>query len=156
LLSGVIGFLQWGSAEVTDLVFTFLGVPFFREGFVFGLPNMTIHIAEECSGIRSTVSLLITSFVAAHFFLRSMWGKVVLVTIVIPLAIVKNAFRIVGLSLLANYVDPSFITGSVLHRSGGIPLFVLSLAILSSLAWLIRKLEQRTGYYPPHGLRANV
>jgi len=156
LLNAVIVFLQRSSAEVTDLVFTFLGVPFIREGFIFGLPNLTIHIAEECSGIRSTLSLVITSLVAGHFFLRSVWGKWALVAIVIPLAIVKNAFRIVGLSLLANYVDPSFITDSILHRFGGIPLFALSLVILLSLAWLIRRMERRTGYDPPEGFRAKV
>jgi len=69
-----------------------------------------------------------------------------LVAVVIPLAIVKNAFRIVGLSLLANYVDPTFITNSALHRSGGIPLFFLALVVLLSLAWLLRRVEKRFGY----------
>jgi exosortase/archaeosortase family protein len=70
-----------------------------------------------------------------------------LVAVVVPLAIVKNAFRIVGLSLLANYVDPTFITNSALHRSGGIPLFLLSLVMLLSLAWMLRRVEKRFGYY---------
>jgi exosortase len=156
MLNAVIGFLQRSSAEVTDVVFAVLGVPFYRDGFVFGLPNLTIHIAEECSGIRSTLSLVITSLVAGHFFLRSLWGKLGLVAVVVPLAIVKNAFRIVGLSLLANYVDTSFITDSALHRYGGIPLFVVSLAILLSLAWLIRSVEKRRGYYLPDGFHAKV
>jgi exosortase len=155
-LHAVIVFLQQYSAEATDVVFTMLGIPYYRDGFIFGLPHLTIHIAEECSGIRSTLSLIITSLVAGHFFLRSLWGKWLLVLIVVPLAIVKNAFRIVGLSLLANYVDPSFITDSVLHRSGGIPLFVVSLAILLFLAWLVRSMEKRTGYYLPEGLHAKV
>ena len=63
--------------------------------------------------------------------------------------IVKNAFRIVGLSLLANYVDPTFITDSVWHRSGGIPLFLLSLVVLFSLVWLLRRSERKFGYYIP-------
>jgi exosortase/archaeosortase family protein len=71
-----------------------------------------------------------------------------LVAIVIPLAIIKNAFRIVGLALLANYVDPSFITDSVLHRSGGIPFFLLSLVVLFSLAWLVRRFEKKLGHFP--------
>ena len=69
-----------------------------------------------------------------------------LVAIVIPLAIIKNAFRIVGLSLLANYVDPTFITDSAVHRYGGIPLFGLSLIVLFSLAWLLWRVEKRFGY----------
>ena len=156
LLNAIIVFLQRSSAEATDILFSILGIPVFRQGFVFSLSNFTIHVAEECSGIRSTLSLIITSLVAGHFFLRSLWGKMGIVAIVIPLAIIKNAFRIVGLSLLANYVDPTFITDSVLHRSGGIPLFLLSLVVLFFLVWLLRRFENRFGYYPPDGLRAKV
>jgi len=89
---------------------------------------------------------VITSFVAGHFFLRSLWAKLGIVVFIIPLAIVKNAFRIVGLTLLANYVAPTFITDSVLHRSGGIPLFALSVVVLLSLVWVLRKIERRFGY----------
>ena len=146
LLDAIIGFLQRSSAEATDLLFSALGVPVFRQGFVFSLSNFTIHVAEECSGIRSALSLIITSLLAGYFFLRSGWTKMGLVAVVIPLAIIKNAFRIVGLTLLANYVDPSFITDSALHRYGGIPLFLLSLVVLFSLVWLLRRVEKRFGY----------
>jgi exosortase len=146
LLDAIIGFLQRSSAEATGLLFSVLGVPVFRQEFVFSLSNFTIHVAEECSGIRSALALIISSLVAGHFFLRSAWTKMGLVAVVVPLAIVKNAFRIVGLSLLANYVDPTFITNSALHRSGGIPLFLLSLVVLLSLAWLLRRVEKRFGY----------
>lgn len=143
LLEGIVGFLQRTSTEATAALFSLLGIPVFRQGFVFSLSNFTIHVAEECSGIRSALSLFITSVVAGHFFLRSIGTKLGLVAVVIPLAIVKNAFRIVGLALLANYVDPTFITNSLLHRSGGIPLFLLSVGVLLSIAWLLRRLEQR-------------
>ncbi len=148
LLDAIIGFLQRSSAEATDVLFSLLGVPVFRQGFVFSLSNFTIHVAEECSGIRSALSLIITSLVAGHFFLRSAWTKMGLVAVVVPLTIVKNAFRIVGLSLLANYVDPTYITDSALHRSGGIPLFSLALVVLLSLAWLLRRCEKKFGYFP--------
>jgi len=148
LLDAIVGFLQRTSADATHLLFSALSVPVFREGFVFSLSNFTIHVAEECSGIRSALSLFITSLVAGHFFLRSVWMRMGLVAVVVPLAIVKNAFRIVGLSLLANYVDPTFITDSALHRSGGIPLFLLSLVVLLSLVWLLRRFEKKAWIFP--------
>jgi exosortase len=148
LLDAIIGFLQRSSTEATDVIFSALGVPVFRQGFVFSLSNFTIHVAEECSGIRSALSLFITSLVAGHLFLRSALAKMGLVAIVVPLAIIKNAFRLVGLSLLANYVDPTFITDSVMHRSGGIPLFLASVVVLFSFAWLLRRLEKSLGYFP--------
>lgn len=143
VLSGIIGFLQRASAEASSILFSLLDVPVHRQQFTFALSNFTIEVAEECSGIRSALALLITSLIAGQLFLRSFWGKAVLMLIVVPLAIVKNAFRIVGLALLANYVDPRYITDSVLHRNGGIPLFLLALIILFALAWLLRKLEWR-------------
>lgn len=146
VLDAIVGFLQHSSAGATAVLFSVLGAPVFREGFVFSLSHFTIHVAEECSGIRSALSLFIVSLVGGHLFLRSTWGKMGLVSIVIPLAIVKNAGRIVGLALLANYVDPTYITNSALHRSGGIPLFLLSLLILFSLVWLLRRFEKRMGY----------
>jgi exosortase len=149
LLDAIIGFLQRSSAEATAVLFSVLGVPVFRQGFVFSLSNFTIHVTEECSGIRSFLVLFITSLMAGHFFLRSAWAKMGLVAVVVPLAIVKNAFRIVGLSLLANYVDPTFITNSLWHRRGGIPFFLLSLAVLFSLVWLLRRSERKFGYSPP-------
>jgi exosortase len=150
LLEATIGFLQRSSTEATEVLFSLLGVPVLRQGFVFSLSNFTIHVAEECSGIRSSLSLIITSLVAGHFFLRTAWTKMGLVMVVVPLAIIKNTFRIVGLALLANYVDPTFITDSTLHRSGGIPLFLASLVVLLSLAWLLRRFEKKLGYFPPH------
>lgn len=155
-LDAIVGFLQRGSADTVELLFSALGIPVLREGFIFDLSNFTILVAEECSGIRSALALFITSLVAGHLFLRSTWGKIGLMFVVIPLAIVKNAIRIVGLALLANYVDPSFITDSILHRKGGIPLFLLSLVFLFSVVWLFRQLEKRHGYCPPDGFRVWV
>ena len=142
-LDTIIGFLQQSSAEAATVLFSALGIPVFRQGFIFSLSHFTIHVAEECSGIRSFFSLLITSLIAGYWFLRSGWSRAALAGIVVPLAIIKNAFRIVGLALLANYIDPAFITNSPLHRSGGIPLFALSLVALAGIVWVLRRGELR-------------
>ncbi|MEQ1844997.1 MAG: exosortase/archaeosortase family protein [Nitrospira sp.] len=145
VLSAVVGFLQRNSAEAAAALFAVLDVPVFREGLIFHLSQLTIHVAEECSGIRSFLSLLITSLLAGHWFLRGGWAKAALVAFVVPLAIIKNAFRIVGLALLANYIDQTYITNSLLHRAGGIPLFVLSLFVLVGVVWALRKFERQVG-----------
>ena len=142
-LTGVIRFLQRGSTDVSELLFVSIGMPIFRDGFFFTLPGLTIQVAEECSGIRSSLALLISGLVMAYLFLRSTWTRAAFVLVIIPLAIVKNAARIVVLSWLAIHVDPSFITGSAVHRNGGIPVFLASLAVLGGLAWLLRRCEGR-------------
>lgn len=145
-----IGFLQRGSAGSVEVLFLVLGFPVIRDGFIFNLSNLSIAVAEECSGIRSFLAMFITSLVAGYWFLKSWWARTALVAVVVPLAIIKNAFRIIGLALLANYVDPTYITNSALHRSGGIPLFLLSLVILVGVVWVLRQFERRSASVLTH------
>jgi len=133
--------LQKGSAEVTHLIFRLTSTPVFREGLVFSLPGLTIEVAEECSGIRSGISLLITALVLGHLFLRSGWSKVCCVLLTVPIAIVKNAVRIATLSMLGVYVSQDYLHGDLHHRGG--PLFsILSLVLLLAGLWLFRKAEE--------------
>jgi exosortase len=129
VLNGAITWLQRGSAEVTAMLFDLLGVPVLRDGFSFALPRLTIEVARECSGIRSSVALLVTSLLAGHLILRSGWAKVALVVATLPVLVIKNGVRIVTLSLLSIHVDPGFLSGS-LHQQGGIVFFLLALALL--------------------------
>jgi exosortase/archaeosortase family protein len=136
-------FRKRSSADTVDVLFSTLGIHTVREGFTFELSNFIIFIEGECSGIRSFFALIITSLVAGYWCLESWWARATLVAVVLPLAIIKNAFRIIGLTLLANNLDPAFLIDSALHRNSGIPLFIMSLAILFSLTCLLRQLERR-------------
>ncbi len=127
--------LQKGSAELTDILFRFLGMPSFRSGFRFSLPGVDIEVAKECSGIRSSLALLITALLASHLFLRSTARKLFFTLLTIPVAIIKNAVRIVTLSFLGVYVDRGWLD-SPLHRRGGAVFALVGLAILlPSLLW---------------------
>jgi exosortase/archaeosortase family protein len=74
--------------------------------------------------------------------LRENWRKGVMTLSIIPITIVKNAVRIVTLSLLGAYVDPR-ILGSVAHRRGGIPIFLLALVLLGCVLWILRRGERK-------------
>jgi len=144
LLDHVIHLLQAGSAWITGTLFDLLGVPVLREGFVFHLARVNIEVAEECSGIRSSMVLLILALLVAHFRLRSFWKKVLFLACGLFMMILKNGIRIVSLTLLAMYVDPSFLYGK-LHHQGGIFFFIISLLLLAPLLWLL----QRGEAFPP-------
>ena len=118
-----------------------IGVPLLRDGFVFQLPGINIEVAEQCSGIRSTLALFITSIIAGHLLLKTSWKKVILSLAVFPIAVVKNGARIVTLSMLGSYVDERFITQSLLHSRGGIPFFILALALFVPILWVLRRSE---------------
>ena len=141
LLSHAIYFLQRGSAELVAVLFDLMGIPFLREGFIFDLGRFSIEIAQECSGIRSSMAVLILALLAAHFYLRSFWKQVLLLLCSLLIMIVKNGVRIATLTILALHVNPSFLFGR-LHRDGGVVFFVLGLTLLLPVLWLLRRLEE--------------
>src|SRR5665213_32790 len=134
--------LQKGSADVTAIVFRLVGMPFLRVGFKFALPGIDIEIAEECSGIRSSLSLFLSGVLAAHLFLRSGWSQVCFALLIVPIVIFKNAVRIATISWLGVYVDRSFFFGN-LHHYGGLPFSLLAVAILALVLLVLRKTETR-------------
>jgi exosortase len=142
VLDLVIRWLQEGSTDVTCAIFKALGVPVFREGFVLTVPGVAIEVASECSGIRSSMALLITCLLAGYLYLRSGWRILLLVLLVIPLSIIKNGIRIATLTLLSLYVDPSFLRGR-LHHDGGFVFFFLALAMIYPIFLLLKKAEEK-------------
>jgi len=133
------------SAEVASWLFLITGTPFLRTETTFQLPGITIAVAKECSGIRSTLVLIITSLLAANMFLRATWRRALLVAAVIPLGLLRNAVRILVISLLCVYIGPHMIH-SVVHRRGGPFFFALSLIPLFAILWLLRRQEIKQQY----------
>jgi exosortase C (VPDSG-CTERM-specific) len=130
------------SAEAAALFFNLTGTPLARQGTVFELPGIVLRVAQECSGIRSSWVLFITSLLASHLFLRTRWRQTVLVAFVIPLGILRNGFRIAVVGLLCVYVGPQMIDSPIHHRGGPI-FFALSLGPLYLLLWWLRRQEQQ-------------
>ncbi len=145
LLNRTIYILQTGSAWITGAFFDLFGVPALREGFIFHLPGVNIEVTQECSGIRSSMVLLILALIVAHFYLLTFWKKALFVIFGLFIMILKNGIRIATLTLLAMYVDPSFLTGR-LHHQGGIVFFLVGLVLLLPVLWLLQR-----GEYPKSG-----
>jgi exosortase len=139
-LNQTIYWLQSGSAAVAELLFNLSGVPVLRQGFYFYLPEVSIEVAQECSGIRSSIALLILALLVAHFAFRPFWKKAVFVLAGLAMMLIKNGVRIATLTLLANYVNRGFLYGK-LHHQGGIVFFVIGLALLLPVYWLLRRGE---------------
>lgn len=137
-------FFQHTSAEASAVLFSLAGMTFHREGLIFELPGIAIRVAQECSGIRSSLVLFITSLLAGHLFLRTPQRRWVLTLCVIPLAIVRNGLRIFTIGMLCVHVDPRMID-SWIHHQGGPVFFALSLIPFFLLLFWLSRSERRRG-----------
>ncbi len=105
------------------------------------IPDLTLEVAPECSSIRSSLILLVTTMVVAQLLLRSAWRKAVVVVVAIPLSVAKNGLRIFVIGILATRVDVSFLTGR-LHRQGGVIFLLIALAAIFLVIWILRRGEE--------------
>jgi len=142
LMDNIIHFLQVGSTEFVNLLFLASGVPFVRDGFVFQLPNISVEVAKQCSGIRSGMAIFIVAILAGYMFLKSYWKIIFLVVCAVLIAMLKNGIRIFTLSMLGNYVDPRILSSS-LHKEGGIPFFIVALLLLAPILFFLRRSEKK-------------
>jgi len=134
-------FLQHASAEAASLFLGLSGDPVLRDGLAFKLPGISIQVGQECSGVHSSLVLLITSIVAGQLFFRTHWRRWVLALAVVPLGILRNGFRIFTISMLCVHLSPDMIS-SPIHRRGGPIFFVLSLVPFFALLLWLRKTEE--------------
>ena len=143
--------LQLLASRGAEYTLSMAHIPVLREGNVIVLANTSLEVAEACSGIRSTLAIVIITLIAAHFVLRSNWRKVVLLALVIPISLFKNAVRIVVLTLLAIHWDMDFLEGR-LHRDGGFLFMLLGLALMYPILLALARSEKKT--YVDSGVRS--
>jgi exosortase len=144
--------LQAGSSDVAYGLLRILNVPVLKEGFILRLPVVNLEVAKECSGIRSSIALLLTVLVTGEFVFRSGWKKLLFVLSIVPILVIKNGVRIVTIYLLTAYVNPAFLHGW-LHTSGGIVFYLLGLIALIPVAALLRRGERKNSNFSSlHGL----
>lgn len=146
---GIQVFFQRTSAEAAAILLGLAGIPMLRDGMIFKLPGITIEVAEECSGIRSSLVLFLVSLVAGSMLLRQSRSRLILTLFIIPLAIIRNGFRILTISWLCVHVHPSMIDSPIHHRGGPI-FFALSLIPFFGVLVLLRRRE-RNGVSKPMG-----
>jgi exosortase len=125
-LNLIVAWLQLSSAWSAHALFAVFGVPVFQESTFLTIPGLTVQVAQECSSIRSSSMLLVTTIVLAQILLRSSWRKWFVVCLAIPLSVAKNGLRIFTIAMLGTRVDPGYLTGR-LHHQGGILFFAIAL-----------------------------
>ncbi len=140
---GIETFLQWGSADVAATMLRMTGMPVFQTGTGFQLPGKYLDVAPECSGIRSSFVLIMVSAVAGYVFLKSPWRRSWLLLAVIPLALLRNGFRIFTIAQLCVHIGPQMID-SPIHRRGGPIFFALSMIPFLFLLLFLRKGDRQS------------
>lgn len=116
-----------------------INVPVLREGNLIILPNYTLEVVDACSGIRSLMTLITLAIAYGYLTERRLWVRWLLVILMVPIAIVSNAIRIMGAGLLTFHYGPSMAEG-FFHEFSGWVIFVAALILMFICHWALRKI----------------
>ncbi|MGH9728523.1 MAG: exosortase A [Candidatus Acidiferrales bacterium] len=116
-----------------------VNVPVLREGNLIILPNYTLEVVEACSGIRSLMTLITLAVAYGYLMQDRRWIRWALALLMIPIAIVSNAIRIMGAGLLTYHFGHEMAEG-FFHEFSGWVIFVAALILMFGCHWLLRKI----------------
>lgn len=133
--------LQLLASSVAAHVAQMLGVSVFQDGNVIQLANISLGVAEACSGLNSLSALIVGSLLLGYLLCSGRLSRAILVLISIPLAIAVNVFRVAGTALLADY-DRDFALGFY-HAFSGWLVFVAGTVALYFFACAVHVLFDR-------------
>lgn len=144
--------LQILSSQIASAMLPWFGVPVLREGNIINLAQMSLEIAEACSGIRSLLSLITLAVIYGYLSTRLKSVRVALVLAAVPIAVLANSFRIVVTGLLVQYWNPRKAEG-FFHGFSGWLVFLTSVAMLALVQQILTKLWYRKKMFRADNLR---
>jgi exosortase len=120
--------LQFIASKLAEQLLDLVGFSVLREGNILFLPGQTLSVVEACSGLRSLLSLSFLGQTYIYLFDGRIWARWVIAIVIVPIAILANAGRIVASGIMGQY-HPSWVHG-LMHESTGWVVFVVAFIII--------------------------
>lgn len=108
-----------------------IGIVVWREGNILMFPNITLEVADACSGLRSIMSLLALGAAYAFVLHSKTRDRVILILSTLPIAVFTNCLRVIATGVLAQYFGSAAAEG-FFHEFAG--LFVFGAAVVMFVA----------------------
>lgn len=117
--------------KVSVLSMKLLGIVVWQEGNILMFPNITLEVADACSGLRSIMSLLALGAAYAFVLHTKARDRVILILSTLPIAVFTNCLRVIATGILAQYFGSAAAEG-FFHEFAG--LFVFGAAVVMFVA----------------------
>ncbi len=137
VLNQVLYPVQVFTAEVTTLLLNAVGIRSVASGDRIFRPEAIFQVIESCSGLRTTITLLMSSVIYAELFPRPRWHRVLLIALAPVIGVIANEIRVISIVL-----NP-YSRFAAVHTAQGIVVIVLGVFAIAGLDTLLgRALRQ--------------
>lgn len=129
--------LQLLVTKISASIIKLMSIPVYREGNMLYFANVSLEVAEACSGIRSLIAFFMLSSLFAYSSKGFLSKRLVILLSAVPLAFFVNLLRVTGTGILAHYFGGSVARG-FLHEFSGIVVFWIGLVLLFIISKLFK------------------
>jgi exosortase len=129
--------LQLLASRVAAFWLELVNLPVLRDGNVLVFSNYSLEVVEACSGIRSLVTLISLAVIYGYLVEPRRWAQWILAISMVPIAILSNAFRVMGAGAIAHRFGAEAAEG-FLHTFSGWVIFLTALLALLGCHWILR------------------
>lgn len=114
-----------------------LGMDISIVGNSVSLPNANLVIGAQCSGINSLITLISLTTLIAYLFNGPLWGRLALILLAVPLAMLSNILRVASLIVVARAYGAQT-AFHYYHDYSGLIFFLLVLLLIYPLAHVLQ------------------
>ena len=132
--------LRLVNAKVTYNALHLLGIPILRDGVNLGLPNMSLVVADLCTGILSLVAIMALAVFYAYITQKNLIPRLALILLSVPIAIFSNMLRLITTVGLAYFYGPR-ILGDIIHQFHGTMNFLITVFLLVIIGKILHKID---------------
>jgi len=134
--------MQLLASRLAETLLALGGVNVLRDGNLLRLDNAMLDVAEACSGLRSSISLIAIGAVCAALFRMTPGRGALLMALGIPIAIIGNGARIATTGYLTQWFGVGAARG-VPHDVTGYVVFALMFAAIVAVIRVTRPSQPR-------------
>src|SRR5687767_3538714 len=103
--------LQTIAAVFTTAALNVSGVSAVRDGLYIALPAVTLHVSEDCNGLRFLLAMVVLGVAFGTLTQRTLRRRLVVVGLALAVGIVANLFRVFGTGVVAHVWGRSAASG---------------------------------------------
>jgi exosortase len=93
--------LQHMAAVVAEHALRALGIPTVRHELFVKIPSVTLHVTEDCTGLRFLLAMLVVGVACAALTQRRPLRRLTIVLAAAGLAVLANLMRVTGTGVMA-------------------------------------------------------
>ena len=144
-------YLRMSDAFIANYLVQAAGVPVYRDAYMLHLPNITLEVADVCSGIASLFAMLALGTIYVYYLPTRIGMKFVVLASAFIFPIIANLFRIFLVAVSVYYYGPIMLE-AFFHKFTGTFTFLLSLLMLLWFGETVRRRYPKESPLANHGM----